>query len=86
MDSSIQYALPAESVTVTPIDPNGRYLVTVKIADDLTVADFEQHVLTAFRELGVPAGSVRFIYVQGAPIVYTQEVKEPEPVKGKHRG
>lgn len=86
MDSPIQYALPAESITITPVDPDGRYLVTVEIMDDTNTPEFEAKVLAAFQKLGVTAAHVQFLYVQGAGVVFTQPVKEPEPVRGKHRG
>lgn len=86
MDNQFEYALPAESITITEINPVRNYLVTVKIADDLNAAEFEEVVRLAFGELGVEANQVSFLYVQGSAVVYTQEVKPTQPEKRAHRG
>lgn len=86
MDTSPQhFALPAESVTITAVDPAYRYLVTVKVVDDMDSAELEQVVLGKFRALGVPAAHVQFLYTQGSGVLFTQELKEPEPVKRNFR-
>lgn len=84
-----QYAIPAESLTVAPIDPNGRYLVIIQVSDDVEFMDSresEEQILAAFRKLGVTAAQVAFVYVQGTAVIYTHEVKPPEPERRNHRG
>lgn len=80
-----QFALPAESVNIAPIDPDGRYLIAVKVADDMDSEELEKVILGKFRALGVPAANVQFLYTQGSGVLFTQELKEPEPVKRSYR-
>lgn len=87
MDTNPQhFALPAESVTITAVDPAYRYLVTVKVVDDMDSTELEQVVIDKFRALGVPAAHVQFLYTQGSGVLLTHEVKQEEQVKRSHRG